>query len=322
MTAPTTPSADRAGQHRHRRRIVAAWSWVRSNPFFVLGFGILAAFALLAVARPVLDATLWADQSRVYDPVTGYDATIFHPSGPSGEHLLGTDSLGRDVLSLLTTATAATFVIAVGAAAVTGVLALVLGTLMAYWRGWVDQALSHLADAVVLLPAPLVMIVVAYARPDVFTPGWFGLVYGLLAGVGAGAIVVRSYGLTVVNKPFIDAARVAGGGPWRIMSRHIVPHLAPLAAVQTMLAVTGAIVSAAFVDFLTPGGPGQPTYGTLVYAGLSYQQQISTTPAWAALLAGALAISLLSAAFYLLSVGLRQRVDPTARSSWTPVGGR
>lgn len=290
---------------------------VRTNPMVWTGLAVLVAFALLAVARPVLEATLWDGAGGIYDPLVGYDTAIEHPSSPSAAHLLGTDTFGRDVLSLLVAATGATLAIAVSTAAVTGTLALVLGTVMAFWRGRVDQLLSHLADMVVLLPAPLVMIVFAYARPELFTPWRFGLLYGLLTGVGAGAIVVRSYGLTVVNKPFIDAARVAGGGPWRLMTRHMLPHLAPLAAIQTMLAATGAIVAAAFVDFLTPGGTGRPTYGTLVYSGLSAQQQLNATPAWSALLAGALGISVLCAAFYLLSVGLRQQVDPTTRQSWT-----
>ncbi|MDX1657284.1 MAG: ABC transporter permease subunit [Nitriliruptorales bacterium] len=303
---------------------LAAWRMrgnLGRNPMFVAGVVVLGLFALLALARPVLDATLFDGGGGIYDPLVGYDRTIDHPSGPSARHLLGTDTFGRDVLALLVAATSATVAIAVGAALVTGILALALGTVMAFWRGRVDQVLSHVADAVVLLPAPLVMIVFAFARPDLFTPWRFGVIYGLLSGVGAGAIVVRSYGLTVINKPFIDAARVAGGSPWRLMSRHMLPHLAPLAAIQTMLAATGAIVAAAFVDFLTPGGTGEPTYGTLVYSGLSAQQQIADQPAWSALLAGSLAISLLAAAFYLLSVGLRQQVDPTTRDSWTSGGG-
>lgn len=284
------------------------------------GLALLAVFVLLAVSRPLFEATLWDGAPDLYDPVVGYDRAIDHPSSPSAAHPLGTDTFGRDVLSLLVASTGATVAIAVATGAVTGTLAVALGTAMAFWRGRVDQLLSHVADMVVLLPAPLVMIVFAYARPDLFTPWRFGVIYGLLSGVGAGAIVVRSYGLTVVNKPFIDAARVAGGGPWRLMTRHMLPHLAPLAAIQTMLAATGAIVAAAFVDFLTPGGTGQPTYGTLVYSGLAAQQQLNATPAWSALLAGALGISVLCAAFYLLSVGLRQQVDPTTRESW--MGGR
>jgi peptide/nickel transport system permease protein len=190
----------------------------------------------------------------------------------------------------------------------------------AYWRGPVDAVLSHVSDAMLLLPAPIAMIAVGLARPGALSPFWFGFAYGVLAGLGASAIVVRSYGLTVMAKPFIEAARVAGGGPWHIMKSHLFPHLLPLAAIQTMLAVTGAIIVAGFVEFMSPGGTDRVGYGSLVYAGLAYQEYIFTGgTAWWALATGGLAISLLCAAFYLLSVGLRRRVDPTVGHDWIPL---
>lgn len=124
-----------------------------SNRMFVGGVLVLVAFGLLSFSRPILEAFVWDGPASVYDPVTGYDRAIDHPSGPSSGHALGTDTFGRDVLSVLVAATGATVAIAVSTALVTGGLALALGTLMAFWRGRVDQLLSHLADAVVLLPA-------------------------------------------------------------------------------------------------------------------------------------------------------------------------
>jgi peptide/nickel transport system permease protein len=291
----------------------------RDGPFMA-GVVLLAGFLLLALAHPVLMTTTWAGEHAVYHPVSGHDPAMGHPAPPQPRHLLGTDALGRDVLSMLTFATRGTLVVGLTTAVVVGLLSLLVGTVSAYWRGPVDIALSHLSDGMLLLPAPIAMIAVGLARPGLLSPLWFGLAYGLLTGLGAAAIVVRSHGLVVMAKPFIDAARVAGGGAWHIMRAHLVPHLLPLAAIQTMLAVTGAIVVSGFVEFMSPGRADRVGYGSLVYSGLTYQEIVAGGTAWAVLLAGALAISLLCAAFYLLSVGLRRRVDPTtAREPWIPL---
>jgi peptide/nickel transport system permease protein len=294
---------------------------IATNVPIVGGFAILVLFALLALAHPVLMATVWDGQRSVYDPLTGFDMTIAHPADPSLDHPLGTDTLGRDVLSMLTFASGSTLTIALTTAVVTGVIALAVGAVSAYWRGPVDAVLSHVSDATLLLPAPIAMIAVGLARPGLLSPFWFGVAYGVLAGLGAAAVVVRSYGLTVMEKPFIDAARIAGGGPWHIISRHLVPHLASLAAIQTMLAVTAAVIVAGFVEFMSPGSTDRVGFGSLIYSGIEYQELIFTRgTGWWALLSGALSISLLCGAFYLMSVGLRERLDPTRGEQWVPTG--
>jgi peptide/nickel transport system permease protein len=279
------------------------------TPAILVGLGILAVFVLAAAAHPVLMETVW--NPRVHDPVVGFALGVEHPSGPSAAHPLGTDSLGRDVLSMLTYATRDTLAVALTAAGLTAAVALLVGSVSSFWGGRVDTALSSVSDAMLLLPAPIVMIAFGLARPGLFGPVAFGTTYGLIAGLGGAAVTVRSYGLSVMARPFIDAARVSGCGPWHIISRHLLPHLLPLAATLAMLSVTGAVVASGFVDYLTPGRTDRVGLGSLVYSGLTYQAIVGRDVAWSVLLSGALSISLVCAAFYLLGVGLRQRLDPT-----------
>ena len=310
MTA-TNRQRLKAGRRRLRTRLVTVMGQLARNPSAIAGIALLAAFVALALAHPVAMSTVWADDQMVYRPVAGHDLTIAqHPSPPSLRHLLGTDSLGRDVLSMLMVALRPTLVTALTTAAIIGVLSIVAASAAAYFRRWVDTSISLLADALVLLPAPVVIILVAIALPpDVFGPLETGILYGLLAGLSTATIVLRSQALAVMGKPFIDASRIAGGSPWHMIRHHLVPHLLPLAFVQMMVGVVGVIVATAFAQYLT--NPKDVLgLGTMLYAGLTFQGFLTTTVAWNLLLSAALSITGLCAGFYLLGRGIRQLTDP------------
>src|SRR3970040_861441 len=124
-----------------------------------------------------------------------------NPSPPSARHLLGTDVMSRDVLSMLLAATTHTFVVAITAAVTTAIFGTTVGAVSAYHGG--------VADALRLLPAPIFMVIVGRWSPHI-GPVTFGAIYGLLQGLGGAAVVLRSQALKVMAKPFIAAAR--GGG--------------------------------------------------------------------------------------------------------------
>lgn len=287
-----------------------------TNGKIVAGLAILAFFALLTVAQPILDTTLWAGRSNLYDPQFGFDSSIAHPSAPSPTHWLGTSSLGRDVFSMLTFATRPTFVVALTAAASITVISLLLGSLAAFRRGWVDGFISHLSDAMVLLPAMLAVFVLGIGRSnEEFGAAHVGISFGLLYGLGPAVATVRAAAMTVVTRPFMDAARVAGGnGPW-IVTRHVLPHLYAHAAVQAMIGATGAVIADAFLSFRSAVGE-DVGFGMMVYDGITWSgllAGIAATPWWI-MLAGAGGITLLASAFYLLGVGLREVLDPRSGS--------
>lgn len=321
----------------------------------MLGLMIIIMFALVPIAYAVLRQTTWS--GRTFDPITGYDMKImFHPSPPSWipadslpemsqnrfdmerpsfTHVLGTDTLGRDVLSVLAASTVNSFLVGITAAMVTAVVSITLASLAVYYRGGVDLLLSHVADAFLLIPAPIFMIAVgAFLRAQnttliemayqaitgetfdkgvqmILQPLEFGFIYGVIAGAGGAMIVLRSHGLKVMAFSFVEASRVSGAGARAIIWHHVVPHLMPLAAVLMMVTVTGAVIADGFLSF-TGYNPNPLSWGTMIYNAITYRA-INIAIPWNALLAPALAISLFAAAFYMVSRGIQQVVEPRMR---------
>lgn len=290
------------------RRTVDTWQIFSQNKMAVFGLVLILIYALMAVAHPILMATVWP--KNVYDPQVGYDMKIFnHPSPPSAGHLLGTDTLGRDVLSMLLAATTPTFVLAMTAALTTAMISMFTGAIAVYYGGLVDLLLTHISDVALLMPAPLVMVVIG-GTIDI-SPVQFGLMYGILAGIGGAAIVMRSQALTVVNKPFVQAARVAGGGGPHIILKHLAPNMLPLATVQMLLSVTGAVFADGFASFLGLSRT-RLNWGSMIYSSFT-NQAINATITWNVLLPSALAISLFAAAFYFIAKGVHEVAEPRLR---------
>lgn len=282
------------------------------NAKVVAGLVILAFFALLTIAQPALNATVWSDRPQIYDPQFGFDTTMRHPSAPSIEHWLGTSSQGRDVLSMLIHATPPTLLVALVAASSIAAVSLLAGSIAGYRRGWVDGLISHLSDAMVLLPAMIAVFIIGIGRSnDEFGSVHVGVTFGVLYGLGPATATVRAATMTVSAHPFLDAARVAGGGGVWIVTRHVLPHLYSHAAVQAMIGATGAVIADAFLSFRSAVGEDFG-FGLMVYDGIVWSSLlagIAPVPWWI-MLAGAGAITLLAAAFYLLGVGLREALDP------------
>lgn len=286
------------------------------QPAFTAGVLLLVLLGVLAVSPGLAMSYLWDGRTPIYDPVTGYDPAVLHPAGISGAHWLGTDPLGRDVLSLVMHSLAPTLTVAIVAAVVVATAATALGIAAAFMHGWSDATTGRFVDMMLLLPPPLALIVLGLARPDLLTPVSSGIVYGLLAGLGGAAVVSRAHARTVIVRPFIQAAQVAGAGPLRIARNHLVPHLVPLVGAQMMLSATGAVTTVAFLEFFgTQLGDGSVGLGTLIYYGLTFQRGLGTEIAWSALLSGAVAITALCSAFYLLSVGLREHLAVDQRNT-------
>lgn len=296
------------------RRLKGAWRVFARNRLAVLGLVILLLFGVMAISHPILIDTVWP--SGVYNPITGFDMETLHPAPPSARHILGTDGLGRDVLSMLLAATTPTFILGLTAAVVTALIGAVMGAMSAYYGGVVDTVTTHISDAFLLVPAPLFMVIVGVAFKD-FGSVRLGVLYGLIAGLGATTIVLRSYALTVMTKPYIEAARIAGGGSAHIVFRHLVPPMLPLTATTMMLAVTGAVVADAFVSFF---GFTRLylNWGTMIYNSQAYTNVLGSGVEWHVVLPPSMALSLFAAAFYLVARGLHEVGDPQLRESTEP----
>lgn len=292
-------------------RLNNGWKAYRKSPLGVIGLLLIAFFGLLALLHPILMATVWP--RGIYDPQVGFDGMVLNPAPPSSAHLFGTDALGRDVLSELLAATAPTFVLGLTAAATTAVFGTVAGGLAGYFRGRTDSLISRIADMFLLLPAPILMVIVGTRFRDL-RPIQLGLIYGLFAGMGGTTIVMRSLALKLREMPFIQASRTSGGGPLYILFRHVFPHMLPMAALQTMVAVTGAVVADAFISFF---GFTRDiiNWGTMIYNALTYGTSLGLLePQWNALLPPSIALSLFALGFYLASRGMHRVADPRLRT--------
>ncbi|MGD9148215.1 MAG: ABC transporter permease [Anaerolineae bacterium] len=299
------------------RRFKMDWAVFSRSRLALLGIVLIAIFGLLAIAHPILMNTVWP--RKVYDPVTGFDMMIFlHPSPPawveggSSAHLLGTDTLGRDVLSMLLAATTPTFVLGLTAALTTAIVGTTMAVTAAYFRGPVDAVITNLADVFLLFPAPVVMVIIG-ARFRDLGPVPLGLIYGFVTGAGPTALVLRAHALQVVSKPYMEAAHIAGGGAVHIIPKHLLPAMMPLAALQMMIAVTGAVVADGFISFFGLTRTVS-NWGTLIYDAFVYKQLGSSgTSTWHMLLPAALCFSLFAMGFYLVSRGLHRVASPTIR---------
>ena len=272
----------------------------------LLALVIIVLFAVMALSHPVLMGTVW--DADIYDPVTGYafDATE-QPAPPSWKHPLGTDPLGRDVLSQLLFSTGSEFVLGITAALVTVAIATTVGAVSAYYGGLVDAFFMRLADLIIALPSISLLIVLS----GLFDLSLFylALVIGVLGGFGGTAIVLKSQALSIKVRPFIDAARMTGGGQFRIIFVHIVPNLLPLSLLYMMFTVTSAIFAEAVLSFLGLLDI-RMSWGIMIHTANTGGYLLSGTRYWWLVLPAGASITFLCSAFYLAGRALDEVVNP------------
>jgi peptide/nickel transport system permease protein len=229
--------------------------------------------------------------------------------GPTAlpEHWLGTDAVGRDILSRLiagTRVSVLTAALSVGGAMLMGTAAGILG---GYVGGWADRLLMRLADATLAFPAVLLALLLAVR----FGPSFWGTVGVLCILLWARfARVVRAEVLALREREFIAAARVVGGGPLWIMWRHVLPNVAGTVLVLVTLQIGWAIIAEASLSFLGAGvPPPAPAWGTMVADG----RNVLRSAWWISSIPG-LAIMLLVVACNSVGDWLRDVLDPRLRT--------
>jgi peptide/nickel transport system permease protein len=252
------------------------------------------------------------------NPFVEVGETIAIPQQPAaptfgGEypHFLGTDPLGRDILSQLMYGARAAFLLGAIAALVTVTIATTVGSVAAYHGGWIDSFLMRLADLILLVPLIPVLIVVA-GLFDMTLP-MLALIIGLLTGFGGVAIVLKSQALSVRVRPFIDAAQVAGGGNGHIIFRHIVPNVLPLSFLYMMFTVADAVTLEATLSFLGLL-PIPMSWGIMINVAQTQGYFLSVAEFWWLVLPAGIAVSLLVGAFFLVGRAMDEVVNPRLRA--------
>jgi peptide/nickel transport system permease protein len=265
--------------------------WLRS-PLTVAGLVLITIFALTAVFAPLLAPA---------DPLKQVLSTRLKP--PTSAHWLGTDQLGRDLLSRMIFGSRISLLVGVVVVALAGSLGTFVGLVAGYTGGWLDEGLMRLTDVFFAFPALILAMAISGALGPSLTNAMIAIA---VVSWPVYARLVRAQVLTLREREYVEAARSLGASTPRIIWQHILPNtLAPL-LVQASFDMGGAILAAAGLSFIGFGTqPPTPEWGVMISDGRNY---ISTQP-WLSLFPG-LAILFTVAAFNLIGDGLRDAFDP------------
>lgn len=282
---------------RRTPKLVGRW---RLTPAAVIGLSIVGAVAIAAVL---------ADQIAPRAPdAQDLFQRLGTPSWAGGEHgyLLGSDNLGRDLLSRVIYGARISLVVGVAGVALSGGVGVTLGLTAGYLGGWWDRVIMRIADVQQAIPALVLAIaVVALLRPSLAN------LIGVLAITTwfSFARVVRSEALSLRETPLVEAARVVGASDRRIIVRHILPNVGPSMIVMASLMMANLILFEASLSFLGLGvPPPAPSWGRMVFEGLDY---VST--AWWIPVFPGIAVMVTVLGINLVGDWLRDALDPRQR---------
>ena len=268
----------------------------------------LAVIGLVLIAIVVAGAVL-APWIAPHDPNEQYfDGLTIEgaPLPPGGAFLLGTDLLGRDLLTRILYGAQTSLIIGVVANGIALVIGTLVGLVAGYFRGWIGTILMRFTDLMMAFPALLLAICLA----AIFQPSlWIvAMVIAFVNWVQA-ARVIYTETTSLATRDFIAAERTLGAGTGRILFRHILPHLVPTIIVWGTLGISTTVLLEATLSFLGVGvQPPTPSWGNIIFENQTYFQAAP----WLVFFPGG-AVLLLALAFNLVGDALRDELDPLQR---------
>jgi peptide/nickel transport system permease protein len=269
------------------------WRRFTGNPLSVFGFAILALLIVVAAIGP------WF---APHDPLQQVLADRLLPPG-SASHWLGTDQLGRDILSRLIYGSRLTLSIAILVVVIVVPVGLLVGTTAGFFGGWIDNVLMRITDIALAFPK----IVLALAFAAALGPGVINAVIAIsITAWPAYARLARAETLRIVQADFMHVARLQGASRLRLLLRYVMPLCSSSVIVRATLDMAGIILTVAGLGFLGLGAqPPSPEWGFMVASG----RNVLLDAWWVATIPG-FAILLVSLSFNLLGDGLRDVFDP------------
>ena len=263
-----------------------------NNRFWLaVGAGILLLLVVLALFAPLIAPHRPLRQNLSQDLIAY-----------SADHPLGTDKLGRDILSRILHGGRVSLLVGVATVSLSLLIGFSVGSLSGFFGGWIDQLLMRLVD--ILLAFPGILLAIAFTA--VLGPGLYHVVIALcLIGWTGYARLVRGEILALRERDFIQAARALGGAPQRIILRHLLPNLLPPLLIQATFGLAAAIVAEGSLSFLGLGvAPPTPSWGSMLNDGRQFllvAPHLTTYPG--------LAIILTVLALNLVGDALQERLD-------------
>lgn len=268
---------------------------LRKDPTMLLGLALLVIFTLLALFAPVLSPV---------DPIQQNIQASLTAPGP--DFLLGTDKLGRDILSRILFGARISLFVGLAVVAGAGLFGSLVGLFAGYARGWADEVLMRVTDIFFAFPSLILAMAIAGALGPSLRNA---LIAVAVVSWPVYARLIRGQVLILREQEFVQAARAIGVSDTRIVLRHLLPNtLAPL-LVQASFDMGAVILSVAGLSFIGFGAqPPTPEWGVMISEGRNY-----ITTQWWLTAVPAAAILLLVAAFNLIGDGLRDLLDPRLR---------
>lgn len=281
---PAAPQQSRSGNR--------AWKKLKANRSALAGLLIISVFLVLAVTAPLLP---------IADPVATSWSAI--RKAPSAAHWLGTDDIGRDILSRMIWGARASLMAGVFSVGIAVAVGVPLGLISGYFGGWIDIIISRITEAFLAMP----FLITAIALAAFLGPS----LGNAMIAIGFSAMplfvrLTRGQVLTVKTEDYVEGARSVGLGHYRIITRYILPNVFSPLLVQASLTIATAIIAEASLSFLGLGQqPPAPSWGSMLNVAKNF---LSQAP-WMAMWPGA-AIFLVVIGFNLLGDGLRDALDP------------
>ncbi|MCL0105893.1 nickel ABC transporter permease subunit NikC [Thermodesulfovibrionales bacterium] len=265
---------------------------LKKHRLALIGAGIILVLIFIAVLAPFI---------APHDPI---EQNLEHRLlSPNTEYLLGTDNLGRCILSRLIHGTSVSLQIGVMVVGIAAFVGVTLGLVAGYRGGLIDELIMRIVDILLAFPGIILALVVA----GILGPSLFNVMLALaVVGWTSYARVVRGAVLSVKEKEFVEAARALGAGEARIMFRHILPNVMAPVIVMATLGMAHVILAAAALGFLGLGAqPPTPEWGSMLNDGRAFMR----TAPHLTIFPG-LAIMVTVLAFNFLGDGLRDALDP------------
>jgi len=262
----------------------------------VIGLCIVVPIALLALAAPILPLA---------DPLATNPAQSLQ--APSMEHLLGTDKIGRDLLSRIVSGARTSLFVGFSVATIGITFGIVLGTLAGFMGKLFDGVIMSVVDVFLAFPG----LLLAIGMVAVFGPGIWQVILAIsISDIPRAIRLQRSMVLGLKTRPYIDAARMAHAPAWWLLVRHVIPNtLAPMLVAGSIYAANAILVEAS-LSFLGLGiKPPEPSWGNIIREGQNYLEKAW----WVSTLPG-VAILIVSIGLHLTADGIRERLDPSMRS--------
>jgi peptide/nickel transport system permease protein len=299
MTSPISPDLS-AGTSPPVKARPGIWRRLVRRPLALVGLVIIAIVLIGAIFAPWL--TAYDPNEQMFDGLTLEGA----PLAPNGTFWLGTDLLGRDLLTRILYGARTSLIIGVVANGVALLIGTLVGITAGYFRGWIGSVLMRFTDLMMAFPALLLAICLA----AVFEPSlWIVAMVIALVNWVQTARVIYTQTSSLTEREFIDAERTLGASSPRILFRHILPHLIPTIIVWGTLGISTTVLLEATLSYLGVGvQPPTASWGNIIFENQTYFQAAP----WLVFLPGA-AILALALAFNLVGDALRDILDPTQR---------